>query len=406
MVIASFQKGEAYGKITDPRNISNVSTNHKLTYSSYTYVLADHLKKMPWYAFGLNPRKLGHRMNQVCRGARSVLPSDFSRFDGSLSKPLRDFERSILARFFNPVHHDEVLQMHERQVKCRGYTKFGVGYDIGYSRLSGSPDTALFNSLINALIAYTAYRVMGKEPQAAYDSLGLYGGDDGLSPDMSVDAYSYVCKKYGLKFTGEPVEHGPVTFLGRTYHCPWADCSSTIDMPRCLSKLHFTVSNEQDVAVIMYRKALSLQFTDPHTPLLGSWARNVIRVSGQTIRKNKLKKILGNPGKCEDYSWYYREYSNGDGFIQPPRDLVFDTLARELESDDIRERVERLESQFDQATSLEDLWPSEPIYEPVVKEPNFPIVKDGMLRGKPQKAPLNKKKKFVHQDKLKKKSAQ
>jgi len=68
-VVKAFQKAEAYPDTKDPRNISTINPVDKLEYSRYTYALAKHVKRYPWYSFGRTPRDSDQSCNdlQECR---------------------------------------------------------------------------------------------------------------------------------------------------------------------------------------------------------------------------------------------------------------------------------------------------------------------------------------------------
>jgi len=293
--VEAFQKSEAYAEVKDPRNISTINPRDKLDYSRYMYVAADVLKRTPWYAFGLTPRQIAWRVAQVCLGAQThAVNSDLSRFDGRLSYAFRYLERAFLLRLFGKNHHKELTELHDAQFNLRGYTKFGVAYETGSSRLSGSPETALFNSLDNAFMVYVTFREMGCDAHTAWSRLGVYGGDDGLTADVDVHIYKEVVSSLGMKSTTDVVPRGKfgIKFLARVYGPDvWNGAEdSCCDLPRQLSKFHATAQLPPNVTAEMklVEKARGFFLSDRNTPIIGALATKVMMLT------------CGTSGRAED----------------------------------------------------------------------------------------------------------
>jgi len=191
--VVSFMKREAYAKVTDPRNISTIPDRNKLAYSKYTYAFSTILRKQKWYAFAKTPLEIAQRVAEICMAALShVIKTDLARCDGRIGHVFRDFEKAAMLRAFALEYHDELLEVMSTQKQQRGRTATGGGYETGDTRLSGSPETAEFNTLDNALMAYVTFRKAGYSPAEAWAKLGIYGGDDGLTPDAPKRLYETV----------------------------------------------------------------------------------------------------------------------------------------------------------------------------------------------------------------------
>lgn len=159
-VIKCFQKAESYTDIKDPRNISTIPSEQKLHYSQFMYAFVDDiLKKMPWYAFGLTPAEIANRVAYICLKANTACNTDLSRFDGRVSKILRMLEGIIINRWVHPDFKRELTELAQTQHNQIGVTKFGVKFETGFSRLSGSPETSSFNTLDNAFMGYKGLRM-------------------------------------------------------------------------------------------------------------------------------------------------------------------------------------------------------------------------------------------------------
>jgi hypothetical protein len=251
----AFLKREAYPKITDPRIITTINGSDKYKYSRYVYAFSDNvLKNQSWYAFGKTPFEIATSVAEVCSYAKHVMNTDFSRFDGTISEVPRMLEKRIMLYGFEKQYTEEVLELMRSQqhLTCYLSTLDGsVKYESGLARASGSPETAAYNSIVNAFTAYLAWRMTTDrgafvDPMTAYNRLGVYGGDDGLSPDLETRIYQKAASKMGLRLDIEPVardEYG-VKFLNRLYgpHVWYGDPNSMCDIKRALSKFHLTVS--------------------------------------------------------------------------------------------------------------------------------------------------------------------
>ncbi len=274
-VVQAFMKKEPYANVKDPRIISTINGPDKRAYSCFTYAFEPVLKACPWYAFGRTPRAIAARVAEVCSNAESVVNTDFSRFDGHGSNIMRMMERLVLLRAFKPEFHLRLLELHGAQYGMKGYMTTGVKFDVGYARTSGSPDTSLFNSLFNAFIAYYAFRLMKYAPGEAFQSLGIYGGDDGLTADVNAERYAKAAAFVGQKLTLEPVLRGQlgVKFLARLYGPGvwFGDDNSMCDLARQLKKLHVTVTLPPMVSPAdkLFEKLHSFSLSDGETPILG-----------------------------------------------------------------------------------------------------------------------------------------
>lgn len=281
-LVRAFQKRETYGKITSPRNISTVPPSHQLLLSSYAYSFKrDCLKDLEWYHPGLHPREVSSRIHDLAQRG-PLFTKDFSRFDGTISAWLRlHVEQSCYLRWVNPEDRAMLMALLKQEVNARGITSHGLPYSTGASRLSGSPVTTDANTLINAFSSYAVFRELGLGKNEAWESLGLYCGDDGV--DMArtehfVQVSEAVANDLGLKLTGNLVNAGPVLYCGRVFCNPWVSLDSMQDPIRTLGKLHVS-SAAMDVPLetALANKAFGYGVTDPRTPWLSEWCQAVLR---------------------------------------------------------------------------------------------------------------------------------
>ena len=98
--VQAFMKGESYAKASDPRNISTVGAEHTLQLSAYTYSFKyDHLKDKVWYAPCQGLDVVAARICLLAEAYDRLSETDFSRFDGTISRWLREhIERAAYLR--------------------------------------------------------------------------------------------------------------------------------------------------------------------------------------------------------------------------------------------------------------------------------------------------------------------
>ncbi len=268
----TFMKSENYAIGKPPRNITTYQGAYKMDYSKYMYALTDYIKKhTKWYAFGLTPKFIGLRVSEVCQNSNFIVNSDFSRFDGHISPCIRTFEKMVLSKLFVGDDLAHVQRLHTNGYNKTCYTQNGVKYNSKTTRGSGSPETSIFNTIDNAFVAYIALRKTLK-PKDAYEKLGIYGGDDGLTGDIKEKDYQDAVKMTGLKLTYEKVSHGElgVSFLSRFYgYGVWyGESNSMCDLKRQLTKLHITSKMNVQPEIKLTEKLSGMYFTDQITPII------------------------------------------------------------------------------------------------------------------------------------------
>jgi hypothetical protein len=309
-LVKMFLKREAYQNIKDPRPISTINGPDKINYSLYLYAFSNIVRKQSWYAFGRTPLSIAQRVGEICSKASSVSKTDFSRMDGRVADIVREFEQRAMMRAFRQMYHRDMLEAMRSQYCQKGVSTLGIKYDTEFARLSGSPETADFNSLLSAFTGYGAlrtHRVKGRflSPREAYDGLGLYGGDDGFTGDVDVGAYKRMATSLGQVLEIEKVERGRfgVDFLARVYgpNIWFGDINSVCDLPRTLSKFHATPALPPNVTPKMkfMEKITALSFTDRHTPIIEEMVLkaqeiepnytygNILSIWGSTTARNE-----------------------------------------------------------------------------------------------------------------------
>jgi hypothetical protein len=310
--IESFIKVEAYADLNDPRGISTIPGKTKLEYSRFLYAFSEHLLTFSWYAFGKTPLEIANRVATICRTASTVVNTDLSRFDGRVSNVLRHLDQLVMMRAFSTKYHAEMLVLMGNQFQQKGVTRFGVKYDTMMSRLSGSPETAAFNTMANAFMAYLTYRSTRLAgafigPREAFARLGIYGGDDGLTADVKPALYMKACASVGQVLEIEEIRLGSfgVTFLSRFYSPDvwFGETSSMCDVRRQISKLHASVALPPSVTPMMklHEKLTGYYMTDRETPIIGELATRMIELRGKSASNLGIANYFSVHEENEQY---------------------------------------------------------------------------------------------------------
>lgn len=267
--IAVFEKAESYDDVKIPRPIVPFQSNFKFMYSRYTLALAEAVSVLPWYAFHRSPLSVAQRLAAIgessARDGIDLLETDFSRFDGSISN-LRPYESILLQKLF-PDDSRELLILWNLQFGAKYAGKFS--YVTEGERCSGSPETSVLNTIDNAMFNYAAFRNSGSSKTEAWNSLGLYGGDDGVTPTNKPDEWPKLAVLLGMNIKPKIVRKGQmVSFLGRMFGGVWSGSpNSCCDLQRTVRNLCYSHDRITDPGVKLQQKIGSLCITDSKTPM-------------------------------------------------------------------------------------------------------------------------------------------
>jgi hypothetical protein len=117
---------------------------------------------------------------------------------------------------------------------------------------------------------------MGISPKGAIEKLGIYLGDDGVSPDLEPKAHERAAKRWGLRLKTAVVQRGDlgVNFLARYYSDGvwFGNRNSMCDVRRQMAKFHLATGACDTIALQrtkLREKALAYALTDRNTPIIG-----------------------------------------------------------------------------------------------------------------------------------------
>lgn len=298
--VSAFTKAEAYSSFKDPRNISATDPTHTLTLSCYTYAVKEaFFKKTSWYCPGLSLPNMAQKLQSFVHLASSlkldVAETDYSRYDGTISKSLREsVEETMYSDLFSlPVDSHQMIKFIKAEYHAKAHTKYGP-YDPDGSRLSGSPLTTDGNTLIGAVVDYYTLRITTNwSKEECYQRLGLHFGDDGIS--LFVDDAHKIATSVGLKLKLERRTEGhPLGFLGRLFPNIWADLSSIQDPLRVWPKINIVMNGSAKTA--LQQRWYAYLASDRHTPCLRAYCEKMLLLTGYiqppNIDYNKVENYL------------------------------------------------------------------------------------------------------------------
>lgn len=278
IAIKSFLKAESYDSIKPPRLISTLPHAHIMEWSTFTLSIANQLKTTHWYAFGRHPDAIAKIIHEKSARARECVETDYSRFDGTRNRGIGEFEKRFYIAGFSPEYRHKAELLYDQVLDAMGVTEDGLRYDPMSSRASGSAETSIGNSVVNAFVAYCTYR-RTHEPEAAYGALGFYGGDDGISWDIQACHYNTVAASFGLtlKAVKKPASD-PVSFLGRIYPYPSQCAVNMADPVRAWPKFNVVFGDAPEYEALA-NKAAGYLVTDYYTPVIGPYCRAIVRLA-------------------------------------------------------------------------------------------------------------------------------
>nr|QXV86521.1 RNA-dependent RNA polymerase [Nodaviridae sp.] len=293
--LETFNKGEAYPGLADPRIITTMKPKLTIEMSRFTIPFKKQvLLNFDWYAPGKQPKELLNLLRKF--GQNGFIDTDYTRFDGSISKWLqRNIVLSTYMRWIDPNQATMYKACFDQVFQQTARTTSGLRYQSGFGTRSGSPITTDGNTIINAFIVYASLRNIGYTADNAWLNLGLYAGDDGLSPMLSGLQQSLidVSKHLGLVVKIDShLPNDPVPFLGRIIPRPLSHYDSYQDPIRTIPKLHLSFNKQVPIEQAGFNKAIGYITTDLLTPIISDWAIKVIDLSNIKSVKHQLDEEM------------------------------------------------------------------------------------------------------------------
>ena len=308
--IKAFIKTEPYPSAKAPRNISGMSTEITVISSSYSLPFADILKQAPWYCPGKKPREIIDRLATVMRfePGEDLEEGDYSFLDGTQSKDLEAIHRRAMLRWLSENHRGGYIKVHRQIYKNSAVTTAGYRYYPEWSIRSGSSVTSQGGSLVNAFVVYCAIRDLGFDACGAWSRIGAIFGDDSVNANFRGEfrgAVERVARDLGLIYKSNLRLRGtPIQFLGRYFVDPSTTYDSFADPMRTIGKLHLSANKNVSPAQAATNKAIGYLTTDHLTPIIGTWAKRVVQITGL-----KFKHALGEEQYRCSNAWPQKDRS-------------------------------------------------------------------------------------------------
>jgi len=260
-------------------------------------------EKFTWFMPCRTPTNTTYLIHKFCSERDRVIETDYSKFDGSLSRFLRiEVEQKIMKRAFN---NDRALEaLLKRDLQLPASTTSRVRYQTGYARNSGSQSTTIGNTLINAFVAYCALRLTQSQPSKAMQNIGPKFGDDGI--DAITPAHMLkVAKDLGLSVKiQERNTDDFVTFCGRYYIMPKTHQHSIFNVAKALASLPIAFGADKNQRLNHLKaKITGYLAMDPETPLLSHYARQLLKIYKLDNVKADFGRDLNTKYKAEQGPW-------------------------------------------------------------------------------------------------------
>lgn len=342
----------------------------------------DCLKGLHWFGPGLSPSKAINALGRLSAQAEEFLVVDYSRLDGSISEWLqREIVIATYMRWCAEPDKAELSKLLKDVFKQSAVTAHGIPYKPGYGTRSGSAITTDGNTMICAFVVYCAFRKMGLEPELAYAKVGLVYGDDGAFPayDGLGEQLRIVAAELGLNIKLDVLEKGqPIQYLGRYFVDPLTIKDSFQDPIRTISKLHLTANMQVTAEQALANKALGYLATDAKTPIIGTWARKVLELTGIT----KAKGLTAE-----------EQHKMSNAWPQMDSNIILESMAAVLEMSSAELRY--LDRLVGEVTALDQF----PVVLATVRENKIPAAVGGDIvgTGHHEKQDVKRKQKSVNQ---------
>lgn len=275
--------------MTDPRNISPRTDAFLSIIGPYISAIEHQLHSVPFLVKGCDLRSRDVKMSRFL-GSHTFVESDYSRFDMTISYDWIKCVQDVILMSYFPGDEVFARALHLAS-DTFGISDTGLCYKIIGTRCSGDSHTSIGNGLINYFNTWFVLR------DVRFDS--IHEGDDGLI-GLDVDNAQYAnrlqlfdCMGFKVKLF-VTTDISQASFCGRFLSHTSGGLQSYCDPIRTLSKLHITLS-VGDLKELLLAKALSYNYTDGTTPIVGPICQALIELLRPQV---KISKAMGRI--CQD----------------------------------------------------------------------------------------------------------
>ena len=330
------------------------------------------------YIVGLTPEYTAKAVTNFVKSVDGpTCDTDFSKMDGTHG-PFNVAQYGHHVRSaYTKEHHaaiDAALSRNtNRVIKLPLFAELRkrMKFDSGSMNLSGKADTTDCNCWSGAFTQYAAARNAGLVPTAAFESIGVIFGDDGLA-NAQFDLKTTASDLGMIIKVAEPTAKGePVVMLSRVYVNPEHSLTSICEPTRALARVPVVVN--KDVIAGLANKVEGYLVTDAHTPVVGEYCRALKRIYGLT--KCLQKATADEMYKLETSSPYPYDPSDRDICVK----VVADRICAVNASWDGVMDTECLITALNAAKSKKDLVSCR-ITEATAADPSLIVVGDAVAR--------------------------
>jgi len=285
-VVKNFLKIETSVTSGDPRNISPRSDRFLSSIGPYVSAVEKLMCHHPRLVKGRDIVERDAHMSALT-SCSHFIETDYSRFDMSYSyEMIHSFEMMALLFFFDDFdegYADSLRMLFETS----GKSDIGLDYSVFGTRCSGDAHTSIGNGLVNDFMTWLC---------VPHDSEHFHEGDDGVIGLRGEVEYQQVmynlnvisCLGFQLKMDTYHSIH-ETTFCGRFFYEDRGQLYSYCDIERALSKFH-TVCSDGDSRALLLAKAMSINYTDGGTPIIGCVSDVIIRLLLPVVMPRSLKR--------------------------------------------------------------------------------------------------------------------
>jgi len=297
----AFQKAEA-GDAGIPRNIVQLSQGPNQRLAQFVYAFKrDVLATAGWFYPGLTPKQTCERLAEWMErlempedGLPAHGEGDFAKLDATVSADIRSHVlHAAMLRWVHPDFELELSELLQAEVDLKVYFTAELTVSPKGAILSGSGNTSVFGTIVNAFVQFVAKRRAGKSPASAYAAIDVCYGDDSVlehGPD-----YVKAASDMGMKLEYARSEcHGRFSFLARTF-APIETIGSVPHLVRRLSKLPVVT---QKASGAHKWKVLGHMAVDGNVPVLSEYLSALARIGGYGSARPKSELYDGKGDVC------------------------------------------------------------------------------------------------------------
>lgn len=327
-----------------------------LRYSSHSLAVRDFIlhdeRHSHWFCPGKTPAEIVETLRDFVAGVDTAIETDFSNLDGTVSVWMqRNIGQAIYLRATHPDYRVESQQLQDFEITAPARAKrFNFSYEPGVGVKSGSPTTCDKNTLYGEFVEFCALREVYPElgPQDLLPMFGPKFGDDSVSDQRLKRKIEQVCNALGLTIKIEkPNPEQGICFLARVFPNIHESTTSFQDPLRTLRKLHLTSRDPNvPIADAAVDRLEGYLVTDGLTPIIGDYARSVIRYYRPKCSSDAKRLARRSRNKEKPY-WCYGGESTTASWPQDARDdeAMVQCIAARLGVDVAVVRMRRLQLQ-------------------------------------------------------------